>query len=87
MIYLGCPALCVGGPNCSFRVYTGRGSSSTNLGNSVLTTGGPLLARMVPTHVRMVRSGRAQTSGFTPDLRRRLLLSRICVYWHPVKGL
>jgi hypothetical protein len=39
VIYSDCPMLCADGPNYSFRVCVGRGSSGADLGNSVLKTG------------------------------------------------
>jgi hypothetical protein len=81
VMYSDCLALCTDGLNCSFKVCAECGGSGVDLGNSVL--------KMGPTTIGTDGgwSDRAQTGKFTPDIRRRLWLSLVCVYQHPVKGL
>jgi hypothetical protein len=66
----------VDGTNCSFGICVECDGSGAGFDNSVLKTGPTAIGPDGP---------RSRADG--PAVRRRLWLSGLCVYQHPVKGL
>ena len=81
-MYSDCPSICADGPKGSITVCAKYGGPGADFGNSVQKTGLTVVDSDGP------HSGTdGQINGFTPDLRRRLWLSKVCVYRHSMKWL
>jgi hypothetical protein len=84
-LYSDCLAPYADSPNGLSRVCTACGGLGVGLGNSLLKMG---LAAAGPDGSRSRADGPdAQIGKFIADVRGRLLLPKVHVYRHPIKGL